>query len=582
MIKLLLDHPLSGSRCAGDAPSLLTLPLGGQAFIDHIVRVLTRVEPDDLVVMPTFPIDDGYARRIRDCTESNVSVVQPPDLGRVLAPTEPGDGLLVLDPARWPADGLDLDAVLCSRSEYGGFIHAIAVGTSPERVREQVELDDQGHVKRVQRLYDRVSWPEVATSAHLLSVGPAQAIGRIRFRSLAELRSALAAKGVLSYDLPLALDVVDLRDTGGFLSVSERVVIRMARELPPPGFSLRAPEVFIGPECRIHPSAKLIGPLLLHRGVIVEAGATLVGPAVLGPRSRVRRGAVVAHAVLAAGSVVDAEATVRQCLVSRQENHRPGETETTDLESSAPHVAMREAFRQEGADGGARRLRFRRRAYHAVKRVADVVLSSAALVLLSPLLIVVAILIKWDSPGPVLFAHRREQKGGKEFGCLKFRTMTAAAHAKQRELYNLNVLDGPQFKLAKDPRITRIGHVLRSSNIDELPQLFNVLMGHMSLVGPRPSPFRENQICLPWRRARLSVRPGITGLWQLCRKARSSSDFEQWIFYDVLYVREMSFWLDLRILVATVLSGAGRRVVPLSSLIPAETDARSGQPLAVS
>ena len=123
---------------------------------------------------------------------------------------------------------------------------------------------------------------------------------------------------------------------------------------------------------------------------------------------------------------------------------------------------------------------------------------------------------------------------------------------------SLTPLDGPHFKLDRDPRVTRVGRVLRASNIDELPQLFNVLVGEMSLVGPRPSPFRENQVCVPWREARLSVRPGITGMWQVCRHDRDSGDFHQWIEYDLMYVRNLTIWLDLKILLATLVTAGGK------------------------
>jgi lipopolysaccharide/colanic/teichoic acid biosynthesis glycosyltransferase len=113
-----------------------------------------------------------------------------------------------------------------------------------------------------------------------------------------------------------------------------------------------------------------------------------------------------------------------------------------------------------------------------------------------------------------------------------------------------------------DPRVTRVGRWLRATNIDELPQLINVFLGQMSIVGPRPSPFRENQICVPWRRARLSVRPGITGLWQICRDQRSEGDFHQWITYDIMYVRNLSLWLDAKILIATMLTLGGLWSVP--------------------
>ena len=128
-------------------------------------------------------------------------------------------------------------------------------------------------------------------------------------------------------------------------------------------------------------------------------------------------------------------------------------------------------------------------------------------------------------------------------------------------------MDGPQFKLDNDPRVTRIGRILRPLSIDELPQLFNVLFGQMSFVGPRPSPFRENQMCVPWREGRLSVRPGITGLWQVCRHDRSIGDFHQWIYYDLLYVRNMSFLVDLKIVLATIVTLGGKWSVPLDWIL---------------
>ncbi len=202
------------------------------------------------------------------------------------------------------------------------------------------------------------------------------------------------------------------------------------------------------------------------------------------------------------------------------------------------------------------------------KRTLDVALSLTGLLVLWPLFAVVAALVKLTSPGPVFFIHRREGMGGDEFGCLKFRTMVDDAHVRQRELYEQNQVDGPQFKIGDDPRVTRLGRWLRHTNIDELPQLLNVLAGQMSLVGPRPSPFRENQICVPWRLARLSVRPGITGLWQICRDERDEGDFHQWIYYDIAYVKHASLWLDLKILFYTFVTVVGGRRVPLSRLLP--------------
>jgi lipopolysaccharide/colanic/teichoic acid biosynthesis glycosyltransferase len=206
-------------------------------------------------------------------------------------------------------------------------------------------------------------------------------------------------------------------------------------------------------------------------------------------------------------------------------------------------------------------------AYPFLKAAFDVVASGLGLLLLSPLLALIALLVRLESDGPVFYGDRREGKGGRVFRCLKFRTMVAGADSQQRELMAKNQVDGPQFKMDHDPRITRLGRVLRALNLDELPQLLNVLRLEMSLVGPRPSPFRENQMCVPWRDGRLSVRPGITGLWQVCRHDRAQGDFHQWIQFDLLYVRHMSFVVDLKILAATVVSLAGKRAVPLPWII---------------
>jgi lipopolysaccharide/colanic/teichoic acid biosynthesis glycosyltransferase len=197
----------------------------------------------------------------------------------------------------------------------------------------------------------------------------------------------------------------------------------------------------------------------------------------------------------------------------------------------------------------------------------DRTIAAAALILLSPFLAIIAALIKLDSRGGVFFRDSREGCNGELFQCWKFRTMHVGSDLRQRELFARNDVDGPQFKLERDPRLTRVGRWLRPMSFDELPQLFNVLRGEMSLIGPRPSPFRENQQCVPWRDARLSVRPGITGLWQVCRFDRPGGDFHQWIYFDLLYVQQMSFWLDLKILLATILSRGGQKNVRIDRLI---------------
>jgi len=190
--------------------------------------------------------------------------------------------------------------------------------------------------------------------------------------------------------------------------------------------------------------------------------------------------------------------------------------------------------------------------YRLAKRSMDILFSAAVLVILAPLLLVMVCLVRLTSRGPALFGHVRQGYRGREFRCLKFRTMIQGADAMQSRLRAENEVDGPQFKITKDPRLTPLGRWMQRYNIDEIPQFINVLRGEMSLVGPRPSPDKENQFCPGWRRARLSVRPGITGLWQVLRlRNRPEGDFQEWIYYDLEYARHCSFWLDWQILLCT-------------------------------
>jgi len=184
----------------------------------------------------------------------------------------------------------------------------------------------------------------------------------------------------------------------------------------------------------------------------------------------------------------------------------------------------------------------------ALKRAFDVAISFLGALCTLPLYPLVMAAIWIEDGRPFFFAHRRETIGGRVFPCVKFRSMRKDAEKMKALLKARNQADGPQFYIEDDPRLTRVGKFLRKYNLDELPQLFNVLAGHMSLVGPRPSPHSENQYCPAWREARLSVRPGITGLWQVKRTRRRGADFQEWIKYDLEYVEKRSFWLDLVII----------------------------------
>jgi lipopolysaccharide/colanic/teichoic acid biosynthesis glycosyltransferase len=184
------------------------------------------------------------------------------------------------------------------------------------------------------------------------------------------------------------------------------------------------------------------------------------------------------------------------------------------------------------------------------KRIIDIISAAALMILFSPIFALAALAIKLTSPGPAIYTQKRSGLGGKPFLIYKFRTMIVGAEKQQAELRKLNEQDGPAFKLTHDPRVTRVGHFLRKSSIDELPQLWNILRGEMSLVGPRPLPIAEQEGCEQWQRHRLNVTPGITCIWQV--KGRSQVSFAEWVRMDVEYIRRRTILHDMVILFSTI------------------------------
>lgn len=195
----------------------------------------------------------------------------------------------------------------------------------------------------------------------------------------------------------------------------------------------------------------------------------------------------------------------------------------------------------------------------AVKRLMDVGISAVMLVVLAPLLAVVALLVKATTPGPALYGVDWVGQGGRRFRGYKFRTMSLGADQQEEALQSQNEMRGPAFKLENDPRITPLGRVLRRYSLDELPQLWSVLKGDLSLVGPRPPRVHEYARFTPFQMGKMAVKPGITCLWQVEGRHRIS-DFDDWVRLDIRYIETWSLGLDLWILIRTagvVLKGTG-------------------------
>ena len=291
----------------------------------------------------------------------------------------------------------------------------------------------------------------------------------------------------------------------------DALVTHLVERWPTPSATVDAvqevrPRVWGSAHCEMARSVRVVGGAWIGVGRKVAPDQTIVGPAVLWDDPKVR----------------PVPSTVRW-----------DELETT---------AMAAAARVSPSASSLRR---------ASKRGFDILFASLVLLTTWPLYLLIMLAIWLEDGRPFYFTHRRETLRGREFPCIKFRSMRKDADAVKAKLRSENKSDGPQFFMENDPRVTRVGCFLRKTNLDELPQFINVLLGHMSVVGPRPSPRSENQFCPAWREARLSVRPGITGLWQISRTRRQGLDFQEWIRFDVEYVEKGNWRLDLLIILKT-------------------------------
>lgn len=188
--------------------------------------------------------------------------------------------------------------------------------------------------------------------------------------------------------------------------------------------------------------------------------------------------------------------------------------------------------------------------YEAIKRLIDIICSFVGILVLSPLFIIIAIIIKFTSKGPVFFSQKRVGRNGKEFDMYKFRSMVVNAEELKEKLAAQNEMSGPMFKMKDDPRVTKVGKFIRKTSLDELPQLWNVLKGDMSLVGPRPSLPKEVAQFDEWMYKRLEVKPGLTCYWQV--SGRNNIDFEDWMKLDIRYVEEKNLWIDIKLICKTV------------------------------
>jgi lipopolysaccharide/colanic/teichoic acid biosynthesis glycosyltransferase len=413
---------------------------------------------------------------------------------------------LLLEPSALAILDLQAMAEVCA-APTGELVYLRIDDGRQSRLRERVVTDQRGQFVRFVRSYDRPRWRLVrAALTQVRGVAlrwqAAQSSPDVwrwfRRTIVRSRRTTVSCTGSL-------FDSSDYADLAVFVKS-----LAAAWHAPQQSFAAaqqRAEGLWIARNSTIDPHAHLVGPLWVGSGRSAGPDATFIGPAILWDDPAAR----------------PAREPIRWKKISP--HSRPSQPRSFHNRAPLPRV----------------------------KRIFDVIFSLFALVLTLPFYVPIALLILIDDGWPIFFIHRRETLGGNEFPCIKFRTMRHGAEQLRASLEQLNQCDGPQFYIHDDPRLTRVGRYLRRWRIDEFPQFLNVLVGHMSVVGPRPSPYGENQFCPAWREARLSLRPGITGLWQVNRSRARGADFQEWIKYDLQYVEDHDWFLDLAIILKTIL-----------------------------
>ena len=312
--------------------------------------------------------------------------------------------------------------------------------------------------------------------------------------------------------------------------------------------------VWTGKDVKISPKAYLLGPIVIGDGCTVEDWARIIGPAVIGNGCRISQEVLVRESILLNGIYLSNGSKIEYSIIGENANVPSNSYIKNMIALNGLKIGDANLIPSDYCVKGTVDLSgitpVTHNVYKIAKRIMDVALSAIGIILLLPLFLLIAVILKIDSPGPLFYTQMRCGIRGKLFGMVKFRTMVANAETLHKELVSKKDIDGPMFKLINDPRVTRFGKVLRKISLDELPQLFNVLKGEMSLVGPRPLIMDEMKFSPSWRDIRLSVKPGITGLWQV--QGRSVAPFHDWIRYDVHYVKNQSLLLDMEILLKTI------------------------------
>ncbi|MFK7961650.1 MAG: sugar transferase [Phycisphaerales bacterium] len=509
------------------------------------------------VVRPGYPVESstGTARRRTRAYLllglDELAAFSPGDAMRRLNAGRARSILVQLESALTPAyseriDSDDRDALVAVRRDYG------TAATTPSVLMTRDE--------RLAGWWRR--WVHPARHPRAAS-----AVDRVLARRRRPLHGS--APGVLQ-------DATDAHGCGSWIESMLRLDASLAETVP--GVRERELGVWVHESARIGPHVSLAGPLWIGEHVVLDGNTSLVGPQLIADEAA----PMPNHGGKRSARANRDELPEWAQRPELEAFPAPASIETSDRQNAAPPAvpsAVRTAERILARLRGRRLERAGQSAagsrpaiqplVPAVERIVteqrmiprepwtvrafNIAVSFTVLAAILPLFPLIMAAIWLEDGRPFFFGHVRQTRGGRNFTCWKFRTMCRDAERMKTQLALENVCDGPQFHIVDDPRLLRIGRLLRRFHLDELPQLWNVLRGDMNLVGPRPSPHDENQYCPAWREARLSVKPGLTGLWQIRRTRAPMADFQEWIRWDLEYVTRRSWRLDLWIIFRTAM-----------------------------
>lgn len=549
---------------------ICALPVFNKPIIEHTVELLRRKGIKDIVVVSSEgPATDLEATIERNKGKSEIHVckqTEPRGTAGILKDVMGllnGEPFLIINSSLYLED-IDLKGLV----DFHNLKRAVVTVAVKRKVQkdiniETVSMSREGVLKEIRILHHSIDRRSPWVSAGIYVLTPA-AFGFIDDGNYLDIKEQLipllqeASLPVCAYEAEgYYRDIVSAED---YLGLHRDLFDLDSKAIGSDDRVEIAEGVWVGRDSVISPRSYLIGPVVLGDKCHIADHTQIVGPAVIGDGCRIGEGASVRESVLWNNVSLRPGARSERCIVAEDVSVPEGER--------LRNMMVADSLRADGVDllssdydivgVGRKRLsrilgtRARNLTYLFLKRVMDISAGFILLVILTPFLIVIALAVKLssDSPGPVFHLQKRCGKNGKMFKMLKFRTMVVAAEEMQEELHSQKDVDGPMFKMTDDPRVTRVGKILRATSLDEFPQLLNVIIGDMSLVGPRPLVMEEMKFSPSWREVRLTVKPGITGLWQI--QGRSEAPFHGWIRYDVEYVMNRSLWMDIVILFKTI------------------------------